>query len=127
MWSVPQKTGQRPTSKMAKSPSGGSAPTLWLVGQNTSIPMRLSGSSTFHSTQELNYNSALREITIPMSSCSSKARGRTPRADHQATEELSRSPALRWIMREGPLSCNARLGKHMILRHNPASRTGEAA
>ena len=38
-----------------------------------------------------------------------------------------RSPALRWIMREGPLSCIAWLGKHAILRHDPSSRTGEAA
>jgi hypothetical protein len=32
-----------------------------------------------------------------------------------------------WPMREGPPSRMAWLGKHMILRHNPASRTGEAA
>lgn len=51
--------------------------------------MILNGSSTFHSIQELNDNSLLRGITIPISSCSSKLRGRTPKADLEATEELS--------------------------------------
>ena len=72
---VPQENKARPMLKIAKSPSGGSAPTRWLVGQNTSISMILNGGSALHSSQELNVNSALCGITIPMSSCSRKPVG----------------------------------------------------
>lgn len=39
----------------------------------------------------------------------------------------SRTAVLGWNMREGPLLYDVRLGQHMKLGHNPASRTGEAA
>ncbi|WP_081904671.1 hypothetical protein [Palleronia rufa] len=52
----------------------------------------------------------------------------TPTFAHSAANARSvRTAVLGWMMREGSLLYDARLGQHMKLGHNPARRTGEAA